>query len=153
MATTAQDVFDAAMGLMDEVNESTGETDTADTREYKNRTLLILNVMRGELYPYSDTYESLDDGKRPIAAVIEAFDDYIGLDDYICQSVMPYGLAAHLLLDENPSAASFFNQRYEELKAQLSRGLLRTSEDIVDVYSDPYSSAYGGLTYNQFARW
>ena len=34
MATNAQWVFEKAMHLMDEVNESTGETDTADTREY-----------------------------------------------------------------------------------------------------------------------
>lgn len=149
MATTAQDVFDTAMGLMDEVNESTGATDTADTKEYKNRTLLILNVLRGELYPYSDNYEQNDDGLRPIAMLIEDFETPIGLDDYICQSVMPYGLATHLLLDENPSAAGYFNQRYEELKATLARGLPRSSEDIVDVYSD----ACGGLTYNQFARW
>ena len=151
MATTAQDVFDTAMGLMDEVNESTGATDTADTKEYKNRTLLILNVLRGELYPYSDSYEQDEDGLRPIAMLIEDFETPIGLDDYICQTVMPYGLAAHLLLDENPSAAGFFNQRYEELKATLARGLPRSSEDIVDVYSD--SDAYGGLTYCQFARW
>ena len=41
-STTAQRVFDIAMGLIDEVNESSGETDTSDTREYKVRTLLIL---------------------------------------------------------------------------------------------------------------
>lgn len=49
--TTAQRVFDLAMGLIDEVNESSGETDTSDTREYKVRTLLILNTLRGELFP------------------------------------------------------------------------------------------------------
>lgn len=146
MATTARDVFDAAMGLMDEVNESTGETDTSDTKEYKQRTLLILNVLRGELYPYSDSYEYNDDGRRPVSMVIEDLDDTIGLDDYICQTVLPYGLASHLLLDENPTAAAFFQQRYDELKATLARGLPRVSEDIVDVYG-------GGLTYCEFGRW
>ena len=153
--TTAQEIFDTAMGLMDEVNEQSGATDTADTREYKNRTLFILNVLRGELYPYSDTYrqalKETEDGKRPIVGIISDFDSAIALDDYICQSVMPYGLAAHLLLDENPTAASFFNQRYEELKAGLSRGLPTMSEDIVDVYScDNWG---GGLRYNEFSRW
>ena len=71
---TAQDIFDEAMGLMDEVNETTGETDTADTKEYKNRTLFILNILRGELYPYSDTFVSNDRGIRPIADPIEDFD-------------------------------------------------------------------------------
>ena len=144
--TTAQNVFDAAMGLIDEVNESSGATDTSDTREYKLRTLFILNILRGELYAFSDTYDKTTEaGVRPIARYIENFEDSIDLDDYICQTVLPYGLAAHLMLDENPSAASYFNQRYDELKLSLSRGLPAVSEDIEDVY--------GGLRYNDFAYW
>ena len=143
--TTAQNVFDTTMALIDEVNESTGATDTSDTREYKQRTLAILNLLRGELYPYSDTFENGAGKARPIVKIIADFEEPILLDDYICQSVLPYGLAAHLLLDENPSAAGFFNGRYNELKAMLQRGLGGVSEDITDVY--------GGLTYNEFSRW
>lgn len=131
---TAQDVFDKAMALIDEVNEATGSTDTADTAEYKNRTLRILNVLRGELYPYSDTYKIETIGVRPIVDLIANFTDPIGLDDYICDTLLPYGLAAHLLLDENPTSASFFEQRYEELRNKLARGLPTVSEDIQDVY-------------------
>ena len=145
--TTAQNVFDIAMGFMDEV-DSEGRTDTADTEEYKNRTLLILTALRGELYPYSDTYETDTEG-RPIAAVIKDFEHPIGLDDYICQTVMPYGLAAHLLLDENPSAAGFYQQRYEELLRNLTRGMPKASEDIEDVYGNR-----GGIDpYNEFSMW
>lgn len=144
--TNAQRVFNIAMGLMDEVNESTGEADTADTREYKVRALYILNALRGELYPYSDTYSASEPGKRPICPVIEAFEKIIQLDDYICQSVMPYGLAAQLLLDENPSAAAFLQQRYEELRDKLARGLPQMAESITDVY--------GIITpYNDDGRW
>lgn len=142
--TTAQRVFDLTMALMDEMSES-GATDTADTKEYKNRTLNILNVLRGELYPYSDTYLDAETGKRPIAIVIQNFTDEIALDDYICQSILPYGLAAHLLLDENPSSASFFQQKYDELKAGLARGMPKTSEDIEDIY--------GGFSHCEFGRW
>lgn len=59
--------------------------------------------------------------------------------------MLPYGLAAHLLLDENTNAAGFFQQRYEELKSQLARGLPRESEDIED--------RYGGIEYGEFSRW
>lgn len=144
--TTAQRVFDITMGLIDEVNENSGETDTADTREYKVRTLLILNALRGELYPYSDTYNVETAGERPIVSVIQDFDTPIDLDDYICQSVMPYGLAAHLLLDENPASASFFQQRYEELRNNLSKGFPQDGEAITDVYGV-------GFEYNEFSRW
>lgn len=147
MATTAQEVFDMAIHLMDEQNENTGETDTVDTAEYKSRTLSILNVIRGELYPFSDTFEVVESGKRPISERILDFETPIGLDDYICESVMPYGLAAHLLMEENPVSANFFQQRYDELKSLLSRGFPAASEDIDDVYSR------GRFEYNEFGAW
>ena len=149
MSTTAQEVFETAMNLMDDVNESTGAADTSDTKEYKNRTLAILNLLRGELFPYSDTYEATEAGKRPIAAKITDFVTPIGLDDYICQSVMPYGLAAHLLMQEDPSSANFFQQRYDELKSLLARGMPAESADIEDIYG-----VCGGLSpYNEFGMW
>lgn len=146
---TAQDIFDEAMGLMDEVNELSGATDTADTREYKNRTLFILNILRGELYPYSDTYITNTKKFRPIVDKIVDFETPIDLDDYICETVMPYGLAAHLLLDENPSSASYFQQRYEELVSKLSRGLPAVSEEIIDVHFGNNA----GYEYDWIARW
>ena len=146
--TTAEKVFELAINLMDELNDS-GEYDYADTDEYRNRTLGILNILKGELYPFSDTFrknQEWERGRRPIVSAITAFDQVIDLDDYICQSVMPYGLAAHLLMDENPASAGFFQQRYDELKAQLMRGMPAESEEITDVY--------GGLgPYNEFGMW
>lgn len=145
MATTAKQVFDAAMGLMDEVNETTGSTDSADIKEYRQRTLLILNILNGELFPFSDTYEVERSGKRPISRPIESMESKIELDDHICRTVLPYGLAAHLLNDENPGTTGFFQQRYEELKRQLGVGMPRESEDIKDIY--------GGIPYCEFSRW
>lgn len=143
--TNAQYVFETAMTLMDELNEATGKADTSDTKEYKNRTLKILNVLRGELFPYSDTFTAGAAGKRPICPAIDDFTSAIGLDDYICQSVLPYGLAAHLLMQEDPTSANYFQQRYDELKSLLARGLPAESEDIGDVY--------GGFPHNEFSRW
>lgn len=145
MATTAQWVFDKAMHLMDEVNESTGMADTSDTKEYKNRTLPILNILRIECFPASDTYQAAEPCKRPVCPEITGFETQIGLDDGICQGVLPYGLAAHLLLGEDDDKASYFNQRYEELLEQFRRGIPAASEDITPVY--------GGIEYGRFAGW
>lgn len=146
--TTGQMVFNTAMGFMDEVNDQ-GQTVTADTREYLNRTLLILNALAGELYPYSDTYKTGDGDGRPIVTYIRDLSRPIDLDDYICRSVMPYGLAAHLLLDENPAAAAFFQQRYEELLRGLRSGIPTGSQDIEDIYG-----LCGGVEpYNEFSSW
>ena len=139
-STTAQWVFEATMTLIDELSDS-GSADTSDTVEYKNKMLYLINILRGELYPYSDTYRNRADNKRPIVDPIMNFTDIIDLDDYICQTVMPYGIAAHLMLDENPSVAAYCQQRYEELLRKLEKGFAQESQDIVDVYS------YGGGGY------
>lgn len=123
-------VFDRAIHLMDEQNETNGKTRTQDTKEYEYRTLSILNVLRNELYPYSDTYEIRSDGKRAVPPELKSLEQPIDLDDAICQSVMPYGLAAHLLLGENDSMASFFNQRYMEMLNQLKSRATAVWEDI-----------------------
>lgn len=143
--TNAQWVFEKAMHLMDEVNESTGAADTADTKEYKNRTLPILNILRVECFFASDTYSVSKPGKRPVCREITDFESPINLDDGICQGVLPYGLAAHLLLDENPDVAAYFNQRYQELLLQMKNGLPAEAQDIEDLY--------GGIEYGYFARW
>lgn len=143
--TTAQWVFERAMALMDELNESSGSADTADTKEYKNRTISILNILRMECFPFSDTYKIATPGKRPVCPEITAFTDEIYLDDGIAQGVLPYGLAAHLLLDENPDAASYFQQRYQEMLSMMRVGLPATFESI--------SNEYGGIEHGQFGRW
>ena len=129
--TDANKVFDIAIHLMDEQFEKTGATRTVDTKEYEFRTLSILNALRHELYPYSDTFEHGKDGKRYICPEITSFEQAIDLDDAIAQGVMPYGLAAHLLLGENDTMAAFFNQRYMELMYRIGSNRMAQWEDIV----------------------
>ena len=54
-------------------------------------------------------------------------------------------LAANLLVDENPTAASFYQQRYEELRALFVSRLKASVEDI--------DMLYGGVGEGRFARW
>lgn len=151
MSTTAQQVFDIAIGLMDQVGP-TGLTDTADTAEYKNRALLILNALQGELYQFSDTRAIATDqegspigGTRPVSVILTAMTDSVDLDDFLTRSVMPYGLAAHLLAVEDPAAASFFQQRFEELLQRYGRAVPAVSQDIENLY--------GGVEFGRFGRW
>lgn len=147
MATTARQVFNLAIALMDEMNENTGATDTTDTKEYKLRTPNILGVLCGELYPYSDTYTLNTDGTRPICPAVETIESTIGLDDTLCTTVLPYGLAAHLLLGENNVMAVFFQQRYEEMREKL-----KNSPASFESVSDAYGTS-GYFPYNEFGRW
>ena len=145
MSTTAQQVFELAIYLMDEQNEGTGAADTVDTASYKNRTLAILTILQEECWPYSDTYGISQAGVRPICPMLAEFTSPLALDDAICRGVLPYGLAAHLLLDDNPGTASYFSQRYEERKAAVKSALPRVFGAIEDVY--------GGIGFSGTARW
>lgn len=147
MATTGKDIFDMAITLMGELDDS-GKTDYADTQEYKNRAVNILNVLRGEVFQYSDTYQDAMDetGRRPVSTILESLDDYLDIDDVLAQTVLPYGLAAHLLLDENDAMAAFFQQRYEELLKKIGAKIPSSWESITDVYN-------ATLEYGQFGRW
>ena len=150
---TGMDVFQRAIVIMDELDDS-GRFKHEDTTEYLNRTLPFLNMLQNELYPYSDTFPKWQDwekGRRPVLQSMSSLSDEIDLDDYCAGTILPYGLAAHLLLDENPSSAGFCQQRYDELKASLMRGegRLSESEDIVDIYG-PNGGTH---PYNEFSRW
>lgn len=141
--TTGQQIFDLAMGLSDNIG-STGLSDISDNTEYKNRTLPILNVLRLELYPLSDTRTEPVSGARSVSVQLTSLSDIIDLDDFLAQTVTPYGLAAHLLIDENPAMAGFFQQRYEELKQKFSTAPAEF-EPINNVYQD-----YG---FDQYSIW
>ena len=145
--TTGKDIFDAAITLMGEMDDN-GNTDWTDTVEYKNRALNILNTLRGEVYQYSDTYKTQKKnfpGRRPVCPIMESLDDEIGIDDVLAQTVLPYGLAAHLLLDENDNMASFFQRRYEKLLRKLGANIPGEWESITNVYA--------GIEYGEFGDW
>lgn len=149
---TVQDVFDIAIRLMDSQNESTGSTNTTDTREYALRTPSLINSVLDQVYPASDTYVSAANGLRSTLPSVEALEDFLDLDDYICRNVLPYGLAALLLTEENPTLADFFWQTYLE-NLQRARNSLPTGiEAIEDVYGTG-SAMDGGLEYGWFSRW
>lgn len=144
--TTAQWVFELAMSIMDELDEASGEADIADNAAYKNRSLAILNMLQAECYPASDTYPRGAAGIRPAPPDLPDFGSVLALDDALCRAVLPYGLAAHLLLDENRSLAAYFNQRYQEQLALFKkRGTPAAAEPIEDVY--------GGIGFESSARW
>lgn len=153
MATTMLEVFNLTMALIDEINQNSGAVEI-DSKEYKVKTPLILNILRGELYPYSDTYSVATKGKRPVCPKLKTYTEdsslssEIGLDDFICQTIMPYGLAAHLMLTEDAASASFFNQRYEELIQKFRSSIPNDFEEIENVYGYPY-----GFEHNWYSRW
>lgn len=143
---TVQAIFDKAMYLIDAQNESTGSTTSGDTKEYRVRTIGILNNLIDIVYPASATYPDEQEG-RPALDDIRDFDDILDLDPFILRDVLPNGLAAHLLSEENPSLAEYFQQLFEEHLEIARRGVRARFESVDDALP------YGGIEYGQFSRW
>lgn len=140
MTTTVQEIFDQAIHLMDEQNESTGATVTADTGEYKTRTISILNTAIPRLYPYSSNYDR-DAVGRPKATKLMVkdysnpdFTQIVALDDDLCLGLLPFYLAAELLSGENENLAAWFMNQYRENLNDFKRNIPARFEAI----STPY---------------
>ena len=132
--TTVNDVFFLTMSLIDELSDRTGLADSSETRDYRQRTPGIVTILIGELYHYSDTREIKEPGKRPLCPPVSSLEDELGLDDFLCRSVLPYGLAARLLLDENPPAAAFYEREYTEMLLKYGFRVPAQFDPIPNIY-------------------
>ena len=133
---TVQKIFDMAVHLMDEQNESTGATETVDTEEYKYRTISILNGVIPALRPYSEK-----PWKDRTAAILYAedyknprFNQEIPLDDTLCASLLPLYLAAMLLSGEDEDRSALFMNRYERVFLDIRNKLPAEFESITPIY-------------------
>lgn len=121
MAVTAQQVYNTALTLMDEVQEN-GTVNPDNPDYYKTKAIAFINTLQYELTPPSQT-----------PTLITSLTDNVSVSDRLALLVLPYGLAAHMLLAEgNMSTASFFNARYDELKRKTPTSI-ETIEDVYDV--------------------
>lgn len=121
---TAQQVYEQALVLMDEVTDS-GEVVSDNPDYYQAKALSVLTTLQTELLPLSVDPVVLSDMNQELL-----------VPDRTALLVLPYGLAAHLLLTEDSMAATFFNNRYEELKIKRPSKI----EKITNVY--PGGSEY-----------
>jgi hypothetical protein len=130
MATTVQQVFEIAMALTD--NYASGAADSGDTADYKARAIPIINNLSVELYQFSTT-KNTSAGARPLPELVRLPADDVKIDDGLARGVLPHGLAAVLLVEENPAMAGYHAQRYAEC-LMLLRNAPREFEPITDVY-------------------
>jgi len=78
---------------------------------------------------------------RPVPSVIalpspisDPISTVMQVDDVTARTIIPYGLASHLLLQENPAIASYFQQRFEELKYIAGKQPPSAFEQILNAY-------------------
>ena len=134
----AQIIYDITMSLMDE-RKNDGSVDVNSTKDYLARSPGILTVLQTEIILElrrigMDISESEE---------IKQMNADIDLEDDICLGIIPYGLAARLLAQEDSALSNYFNSLYED---RLNRFLSMykdkaKQEDREDVY---YSNMRAG---------
>lgn len=118
MAVTGQQVYERALTLMDEVLE-TGVIATETPEYYRTKAINIINILQVELLPLDTTITPITD-----------LNQNLQVTDRVAYLTLPYGLAAHLLINDDLTISSFFNARYDELKKKVATNAV----PIVDVY-------------------
>jgi len=136
---TVQQVYDLAIKLMDEQNDTTGVTTSVELDTYKNRALALINILVSDLYNLSDT-TSFPSTAKPVPALLTAFTDNIDLDDRLTVNVLPFGLAGYFKVDEEDNTAQLFLTKYETLKKTYAKKKPTAKVPITNVYGSLSSS-------------
>ena len=138
---TVQEIFDMAIDLMDERDETTGSTNTADTREYILRTFSILNSGIQVLAPYSLNNEPCSFEKRPFAPFISTrdpqnpdFKTNIPLDDSLAYGLLPFYLASLLKSSEDTEFSGRMMTEFNNALQAIRDKTFAEFEDIVPAY-------------------
>ena len=138
---TVQKIYDAAIDLMDEQDETSGSTQTRDTREYEVRTISILNIALPVLYPFSSNCDRSLPG-RPMPAPLLAdnrrepdFTQEIPLDDALCWALLPFWLASLLRSGEDTEFSMRMMTEYNNALASI--------RDLVPAEFEAITTPYG----------
>ena len=131
-----EDIFNMTMAMIDEMNDN-GTLDPTTTAEYKAKTPAILTMLQNEIIGIENRYRKKGDYVFPVA--IEEFDQIVQIDSIKANTLLTNGLAAHLMIHENKALASFFQDRYEEMKVRYLKPLPGKREKIEDVYDSGLS--------------
>lgn len=128
----AQVIYDITMSLMDE-RKNDGSVDVNSTKDYLARSPGILTVLQTEitleLKRVGADVETLDE--------IKTMETDIELEDDICLAIIPYGLAARLLAQEDTALSNYFSSLYENafLRYLSTYKELAEQEEREDVYN------------------
>lgn len=83
-----------------------------DENNYLDRVVPLVNTLIGQVWTMSEDFET---GSRAIWIPVENIEDEIlGIDQNLALSVMPYGLAGLLYIDEDSVRANSWWQIYQE---------------------------------------
>ena len=124
------------MSLIDEINDN-GTLDPNTTAEYRAKAPAILTMLQNEIIGIENRYKAFNEQIKPIP--IETLEQPVQLDDIKANTLLTNGLASHLMLYEDTAVASFFQQRYEEMRNKYLKPVPITITKKIDKYDSSLS--------------
>lgn len=116
---TAQQVYEKALGLLDELEEDGTVSDDTDA-VYAKRAIQLIDTLQRELARY--------EGVEPNS--ITALTQTLKISDVTAATVLPYGLAANFALVDNMTAL------YGVYNSQYNNGVIRIATSFNDYEDD-----------------
>lgn len=94
-------------------------------------------------------------GKRPTLEPVTTLTDPVDMDDFICLSALPAGLAALFVYDEDTTKYNAFWGDYINRLAQARATLPAADgfEDIESPYDSGWSKFRGGVEHGEYGAW
>ena len=117
---TAQKALEYALDLINQRSED-GDY-TPNISDYEKNVLSYINILTVSLYELDCKIKGITcniDDVTPKS--ISSPEDELILHDAVCKSVLPYGLAFMILLEEEPERAERFHALYKEEWARLEK--------------------------------
>lgn len=128
----AEAIFMMTMAMIDEMTDA-GQLDETTTAEYKAKAPSILTMLQNEIVGIENRYRSKSEEIYPVP--IQTLEQAVQIDDIKANTLLTNGLAANLMLHEDKALASFFEQRYEELKGMFLKPTPKTPLTREDKYN------------------
>ncbi len=111
---TAREIYERSLALL-------GEEKGSGTALFESKAPSIINLLLAQLLELDLTLK----GKGPLFQTqvpqIYSLEETLGYEDVILLSLMPLGVAAFLVQEEEPERASFFLGIYEREREALQR--------------------------------
>ena len=132
----AEAIFIMTMAMIDEMTD-TGQLDETTTAEYRAKAPSILTMLQNEIVGIENRYRSQKEMIYPVP--IRSLEQSVQIDDIKANTLLTNGLAANLMLHEDKALASYFEQRYEELKGLFLKPTPKSPEKREDKYDSSLS--------------
>ncbi len=109
---TAHEIYTRSLALL-------GQKNGANTQDFEERAPSLINCLIAELSELDLAMKGKEPFDQASVFQIHSLEEEVGMEDAITLSLLPMGLAALLIQEEEPDRALFFRNLYQQEREML----------------------------------